>query len=123
MDHARRRWRDVRYGEKADVVFLEVLRRFNAEGRRASDRKGMNFAPRLFARERGGQGGEGWRPAPEKAMRRLDQCGQVSIVLHGLQGGRQDRSLYMMDFDATRDTHRSKPLRRTPCVCVHIAHA
>jgi RecA-family ATPase len=36
----------------AEHVFLEILRRFGDSGRPASDRRGANYAPKLFADER-----------------------------------------------------------------------
>ena len=38
--------------KRAEFIFLEVLRRFSSEGRRASERKSTNYAPTLFAKER-----------------------------------------------------------------------
>ena len=36
---------------RAEAVFIDLLRRFNAEGRNVSDATGTNYAPVLFARE------------------------------------------------------------------------
>ena len=70
-------------GEKADVVFLGILRRFTAEGRRASDRRGMNFAPKLFAREREAKEAKVGVAALEKAMRRLLAEFRIKMVDDG----------------------------------------
>jgi hypothetical protein len=72
--------------ERADAVFLKILRRFNAEGRRASDRKGMNFAPRLFAREREAKEARFGIAALEKAMRRLLNDCRIRMVDNSSSG-------------------------------------
>jgi hypothetical protein len=72
--------------QKADAAFLAILRRFNAEGRRASDRKGMNFAPRLFAREREAKEAKLGVAALEKAMRRLLDDYRIKMVDDGGSG-------------------------------------
>ena len=73
-------------GEKADMVFIGILRRFNAEGRRASDRKGMNFAPKLFAREWEAKEARVGVAALEKAMRRLLAEFRIKMVDDGSSG-------------------------------------
>ena len=60
----------------ADTVFLAALFRFNTEGRRASDRKGVNFAPRLFLKEREARQAKVGKTALEAAMRRLLDSGR-----------------------------------------------
>jgi hypothetical protein len=72
--------------EKADVVFLEILRRFNADGRRASDRKGINYAPRLLVREREAKEARLGTAALEKAMRRLLEAGLIMATDDGASG-------------------------------------
>ena len=83
-------------GEKADVVFLGILRRFNAEGRRASDRRGMNFAPKLFAREREAKEAKVGVAALEKAMRRLLAEFRIKMVDDG-SGGRVVHELQVVE--------------------------
>jgi hypothetical protein len=73
--------------ERADATFLAILRRFNSEGRRASDRKGMNFAPRLFAKEREAKQAKLGTGVLEKAMRRLLDDYRIKMVDDG-HGGR-----------------------------------
>jgi RecA-family ATPase len=70
----------------ADKVFLTILRRFANEGRRASDRKGVNYAPRLFAREREAKEQRLGIAALEKAMRRLLDDFQIKMVDEGAGG-------------------------------------
>jgi hypothetical protein len=41
---------------KIDEAFIEILKRFNAQGRNASSTTGTSYAPALFAREPEGQG-------------------------------------------------------------------
>jgi hypothetical protein len=66
--------------QTAETVFLAILFRFNTAGRRASDRKGANFAPKLFAKEREAKNARVGVLALETAMRRLIDEGRVEIV-------------------------------------------
>jgi hypothetical protein len=66
--------------EAAETLFLDILFRFNTAGRRASDRKGANFAPKLFAKEREAKNARVGVATLEAAMRRLLDEGRVEIV-------------------------------------------
>jgi RecA-family ATPase len=63
---------------KADDMFLTLLKRFNAQGRNAADRKGTSYAPALIAKEpdNHGIGKEKF----EDAMRRLFKDNKIHIV-------------------------------------------
>jgi RecA-family ATPase len=62
----------------ADYVFLEILRRFIAGGRPASDRKGGgNYAPTLFAEEREAKAAKLGKAALHAAMLRLLADGRI----------------------------------------------
>ena len=61
----------------ADHVFLEILRRFNASDRPASDRKGSNYAPTLFAEEKEAKAAKLGKLQFKAAMLRLLDSGPV----------------------------------------------
>jgi len=63
---------------KADDAFLTILKRFNAQGRNAADRKGTSYAPALFAEEPDNQGFG--KKQFEDAMRRLFKDNKIHIV-------------------------------------------
>ncbi len=66
---------------KIDDAFMEILKRFNAQGRNASDTKGTSFAPALFAREPDGQA---FFPKQfEASMARLFNSGKIERVNNG----------------------------------------
>ena len=62
---------------KADEVFLDLLRRFTAENRNASDKKGPSYAPALFAREDEAKRAGLTNRSFEDAMRRLFKTGKI----------------------------------------------
>ncbi len=63
---------------KADDAFLTLLKRFNAQGRNAADRKGTSYAPALFAEEPDNKGFG--KKQFEDAMRRLFKDSKIHIV-------------------------------------------
>jgi RecA-family ATPase len=63
---------------KADDAFLTLLKRFNAQGRNAADRKGTSYAPALFAEEPDNQ--NFGKKQFEDTMRRLFKDGKIHIV-------------------------------------------
>src|ERR1700730_16328961 len=63
---------------KADDAFLTILKRFNAQGRNAADRKGTSYAPALFAEEPDNQGFG--KKQFEDAMRRLFKDNKIHMV-------------------------------------------
>jgi RecA-family ATPase len=62
---------------KADDVFLDLLRRFTAENRNVSDKKGPSYAPALFAREEEAKRALLAGKDLEAAMRRLFKAGKI----------------------------------------------
>ncbi|HEV7910051.1 MAG TPA: AAA family ATPase [Methylocella sp.] len=66
---------------KADEVFLTILKRFNAQGRNAADRKGTSYAPALFAEEPDDHGIT--KRQFEAAMRRLFKDGKIKVIDNG----------------------------------------
>jgi hypothetical protein len=64
--------------QKAEQVFMSILKRFNAQGRNAADRKGTSYAPALFAEEPDKQGFG--KKQFEDAMRRLFKDNKIHIV-------------------------------------------
>jgi RecA-family ATPase len=62
---------------KADDVFLDLLRRFTAENRNVSDKKGPSYAPALFAREDEAKRARLAGKDLEAAMRRLFKAGKI----------------------------------------------
>jgi RecA-family ATPase len=66
---------------KANDAFMTTLKRFNAQGRNASDYNGTSFAPALFAKEPDNQGITKEQFAA--AMRRLFQDNKIHKVDHG----------------------------------------
>jgi hypothetical protein len=70
----------------ADGIFIEVAVRLIAMGRRLSDRKGQNFAPKIIAREKEARSAKVGAHALEAAMRRLIEQNRVRVVDSG--GGR-----------------------------------
>jgi RecA-family ATPase len=75
---------------KADDVFLDLLRRFEKEGRHVSHRSGTTYAPSLFAREDEAKRANLGSKALEAAMRRLFKGGKI----HNEQYGRPSRPHY-----------------------------
>jgi RecA-family ATPase len=63
---------------KTDDAFLTLLKRFNAQGRNAADRKGTSYAPALFAEEPDNHGFG--KKQFEDAMRRLFKDSKIHIV-------------------------------------------
>lgn len=64
--------------QKADDAFITLLKRFNAQGRNAADRKGTSYTPALFAEEPDNQGFG--KKQFEDAMRRLFKDSKIHIV-------------------------------------------
>jgi DNA polymerase len=62
---------------RADVVFLELLRRFTSENRIVSDKKGQSYAPFLFAHEREALSAGVSNKMLVGAMRRLFAAGMI----------------------------------------------
>lgn len=61
----------------AEHVFLEILRRFNDSDRPASDRRGANYAPKLFADEREAKAAKLGQLHLKAAMVRLLDDGRI----------------------------------------------
>jgi RecA-family ATPase len=68
---------------KAEEVFLELLRRFSAEGRQVSANKSVTYAPALFAKEGEARSIGITRRDLEHALSRLFKAGRVRAVDHG----------------------------------------
>jgi RecA-family ATPase len=68
-------------GQKADEVFLAILKRFNKQNRNASDRPGTSFAPTLFAEQPEAAGIT--KTQLKAAMERLWRADKISIVTNG----------------------------------------
>jgi DNA polymerase I-like protein with 3'-5' exonuclease and polymerase domains/RecA-family ATPase len=68
---------------RADEVFLELLRRFNAENRYVSSSLGPTYAPAQFAKEDSARTANVNGPALAAAMRRLFAAGKVYNEQHG----------------------------------------
>jgi hypothetical protein len=76
---------------KADELFLHLLERLAQEDRIASDRKGVNYAPTLFAHEREARVAKIGKGALEAAMRRLFEARRIRVVEDGSGGRRVHR--------------------------------
>ena len=61
----------------AEHVFLEILKRYNASDRLASERKGTNYAPTLFADEKEARAAKLGRMQFKAAMIRLLDSGRI----------------------------------------------
>jgi RecA-family ATPase len=72
--------------EQAKWVFLTLLRRFLRNERRASERKGFNYAPKLFATEREARDAKVSQAMLEGAMRELLDEGKIRGVDEGAGG-------------------------------------
>jgi RecA-family ATPase len=66
--------------DEADALFLELLTRFEQQGRRVTERKrGSEYAPKVFSeRPEAGQRGIGYSQL-ERAMTRLIDCGKIVL--------------------------------------------
>ena len=75
---------------RAETVFLELLQRFEAEGRPVSDAsRAGNYAPRLFDKR---PGREGFTKTDfERAMESLFAQGRIKLVEYGRAGDRRKR--------------------------------
>jgi len=84
--------------QKAEDVFLALLKRFNAQGRNAGVRKGTSYAPALFAEEPDNQGiGKGQFAA---AMTRLLAAGKIRIDETGPKSRRSQTLVPIDGIDA-----------------------
>ena len=61
----------------AEHVFTELLVRFALSGRKASDKKGANYAPTLFAKEKEAKVAKVGKRALADAMQRLFEKGKI----------------------------------------------
>jgi hypothetical protein len=68
---------------RADEVFLELLRRFNAENRHVSNNLGPTYAPALFAREESARKAGLSSASLTGAMRRLFEAKKIFNEPHG----------------------------------------
>jgi len=68
---------------RADEVFLELLRRFNAENRHVSNNLGPTYAPALFAREESARRAGLSSASLTGAMRRLFEAKKIFNEPHG----------------------------------------
>jgi hypothetical protein len=69
--------------QKADNLFLTLLRRFTKEGRNVSDKKGPTFAPAEFAAEPDAKKAKVTNKALADAMRRLFATDKIKAVPFG----------------------------------------
>ena len=82
---------------KADDVFLTILKRFNQQGRNASDTNGTSYAPNLFADEREAQGLT--KAQLTGAMRRLFSANKI----HKVNRGRPSKPAWTLEPKETRE--------------------
>ena len=74
---------------RAEAVFIEVAVRLVGMGKRLSDRKGMNYAPRLIASQPEAKRAKVKAAALEGAMNRLIEQNRVIVTDRGPPGRRQ----------------------------------
>jgi hypothetical protein len=77
--------------KRHEDVFMQILGRFCATDRTASDLTGKNYAPLLFAKEREAKSARVGRAALEDAMRRLFASGQIRVSVVGTGGRAKHR--------------------------------
>jgi RecA-family ATPase len=83
----------MRAAEKlAEDTFLTLLARFTLQGRKASDRVGVNYAPHVFAREAEAKAAKVSKAALAEAMRRLFKDNRICVEERG-SGGKFERFL------------------------------
>jgi RecA-family ATPase len=68
---------------KADTLFLDLLARFNSQGRDVNDRKGHAYAPALFAHEPESKTARLKKDALADAMRRLFAANRIRVEAYG----------------------------------------
>jgi RecA-family ATPase len=73
----------LREEEKADQLFLTLLRRFSKQGRNVTDKKGTSYAPAIFADEPEAKREKIKNKALADAMARLFAAEKLEVVPHG----------------------------------------
>jgi RecA-family ATPase len=77
--------------QKADDVFLELLRRFDLEKRNVSDKHSPTFAPTVFAKEKEAKEAKIGSRQLEDAMRRLFKAGKIENEVTGSASRQRSR--------------------------------
>jgi len=80
--------------QKANDVFLRLLKRFNSAGRNASDRSGTSYAPALFAQQPDGD--RITKNEFKAAMDRLFAANKIRVEVTGPKS-RPNRTLVQID--------------------------
>jgi hypothetical protein len=68
---------------KAENLFLDLLARFNTQGRNVNDKTGPTYAPTLFAHESEAKGARIGKQAFANAMRRLFANNRIHLEPYG----------------------------------------
>ena len=70
--------------QRDDEWFIELLKRYDAQGRKVSDSKtANNYAPKLFAEEKGRDGKKASVRRVEQAKQRLFTAGKIHVQTYG----------------------------------------
>jgi hypothetical protein len=75
----------------ADHVFIQILTRFNLEGRSTSSSAGGGYAPNLFSKEPEAKMAKVGKAALADAMRRLFVAKKIRVEQEGAGGKRRSR--------------------------------
>ena len=84
---------------KAEAVFTTILTRLTLQGARISDRKGTNYAPKIFAKEPEAVAAKMGVETMAGAMRRLLQAGRIVMEDSG-EGGRYVHRIMQSGFNS-----------------------
>ena len=69
--------------QKADNLFLTLLRRFTKEGRNVSDKSGTSYAPAQFTKQKEAKAAKATNKMLADAMERLFETGQIKVLTEG----------------------------------------
>jgi hypothetical protein len=69
--------------QKADNLFLTLLRRFTKEGRNVSDKSGTSYAPAQFTKQKEAKAAKATNKMLADAMERLFETGRIKLLTEG----------------------------------------